>query len=114
MNYGRNFNRNNYNNNYYNNNNYINNNNYNNYNNRNVSRRGNYRQFNQRKRNNYYNNNNYRNNNNYFDNKRKYNRPGTVINFININKRPIIVKPHNSEPYVFFKGNNRVRVRYYN
>ena len=120
MNLGRNFNRNNYNNDNYNknNNNYIsyinyNNNNYNNYNNRLDSRRGNNRQFSQRKRNTFYNNKNY-DNNTYYDNKRNNNRPGTVINFINVNKRPIIVKPLNSEPILIYRGNNRVRVRYYN
>ena len=57
-------------------------------------------------------NNSYYNDNNYDDyyNNRNMNR--TVVSFINLNRRPIIVQPRNCEPTIFFRNEHRIKIRY--
>ena len=57
-------------------------------------------------------NNSYYNDNNYDDyyNNRNMNR--TVVSFINLNRRPIIVQPRNCEPTIFFRNEHKIKIRY--
>ena len=72
-----------------------------------FSRRGRNRRFyDDNYKNSYYNDNNY---DDYYNN-RNMNR--TVVSFINLNRRPIIVQPRNCEPTIFFRNEHKIKIRY--